>query len=159
MSRKRNRNNFTRRSTPRPIDKNIKIINIVIGSSTSIQALVVATFPCTIVGLRWEVSYTNDTANTSQFVRWAIVLLRDGELAGSLGSGNLGTLYTPEQNVMAFGAMIITGNSFSEVGRHESGSTKTMRKLMGGDKIVFLAAGTSANGASVTGAIQFFCKS
>ena len=68
-----------------------------------------------------------------------------------------GTLYEPEQNVMAYGRGINTASAVA-TGMHYNGSTKTMRKLMGGDKLVFIMLGEATNTSSLEGCFQFFCK-
>lgn len=132
----------------RPIDK--KLISISKTNSTTQQStdLITATFPCTITGLRWSFAMSG-----SSVIHWAIVILRDGETLDALGQGDASTLYNPEQNVMAFGVV----NALSTDHVHPEGSTKTMRKLQGGDKIVFVMDCSSATG-SVNGCVQLFCK-
>ena len=99
---------------------------------------------------------TGTAGNISNFV-WAIVLVRDGNTANSMTITNGSSFYKPEQNVLAFGV----GPS----GKDDStptvvyGNTKTMRKLLIGDTIVFLAKRQNTETTSYRGIIQLFCKS
>ena len=69
-------------------------------------------------------------------------------------------MYTPEQNVMAFGTVSILAND--ETGGNQNqqimGQTKTMRKMQAGDLLQFITISNVANSALVNGCIQFFCK-
>lgn len=119
--------------------------------------LVTVTFPCTIVGLRWDLSFTQDAgAGNGQYAA-AIVVDREGQTANTLSLTDGSTLYQPEQDVMSYfsgeNAPAAVGN-----GRHYVGSTKTMRKMMGGDRLQFIILGVATNTTSVHGTIQFFCK-
>ncbi len=67
-------------------------------------------------------------------------------------------MYAPEQNVMVWGFRVIA--PFDKVGSAESwtGSTKIMRKLLGGDQLIFIAVAEGTNTVEVRGGIQFFCR-
>ncbi len=67
------------------------------------------------------------------------------------------TFYEPEQNVLAFGVGALEDEGPDSM--TDSGTTKTMRKLMGGDKLVFINKGIVTNTHNTNGIIQFFCKS
>lgn len=65
------------------------------------------------------------------------------------------TFYAPEQNVMAFGhGLPQTGSN----GVKFEGSTKTMRKMRGGDLLQIVAVAEATNLLEFFGAVQFFCK-
>ncbi len=143
----------------RPIDKNL--INVSKSLVTSTQAattLITATFPCTITGIRWN-GAINATAVGATQIRWAIILVKDGNSPNTMATSDGSTLYEPEQNVLTWG--VVTANDF-DGGTGSSiqaldGSTKTMRKLMGGDQIQIIFFANAA--ATVNMAVQFFCKS
>jgi len=157
-SRKRTRTNFSRRAT-RPIDKEIIGINTLVNSTVGVLSLRTATFPGTVVGLRWNFTVRNVSQVADQFVRWAIVLLKEGEVQGNLSSGNGGAFYQPEQNVMAFGSVtVLSATSASDRVYIFISSTKSMRKMMGGDQIVFLFQGTNDGASDCQGQIQHFYK-
>ncbi len=140
----------------RPVDK--AIVNItkagVAGSQVNTD-LFTTTFPCTIVGLRWHITMLQDAGTGASFINWAIIILRDGLTADTLSTSDGSTLYNPEQDVMTFGIMQIDNNTTPA---SNVGETKTMRKMQGGDKLVFLAIGVATNTATIRGTVQFFCK-
>lgn len=119
--------------------------------------LTTATFPCTITGLRWVNSWAS-AHNARDQIAWAIVLLKENESLGNLALGNGSTLYTPEQNVLAFGVDYIGAQTASAGFGDVEGSTKTMRKLMGGDRLVFVAKSIVGQ-VDFQACVQFFCKS
>ncbi len=116
--------------------------------------LMTATFPGTITGLRWDISAVEVT-DIIDVVAWTIVVVRDGNSGSAMSVGNATNLYAPEQDVLAFGFSRLQGND--EVERWV-GSTKTMRKLMGGDKLEFLCKNIQGATAHVSGCIQLFYK-
>ncbi len=146
----------------RPIAKDI--ISIGITNAGTVQRstqLKVTTFPCTLTGLRWSLSYQSVLVSGPAAQFWGIVLNREGETSNTLVTSDGSTLYSPEQNVLAWGHWQATDADIGQgpsVMRSE-GTTKTMRKLQEGDSIDFLIIGTAGTANLVRGAIQFFCKS
>lgn len=141
----------------RPIDKSL--INVAYGGLNATQqttVLITATFPCTVVGLRWSFGTNQDGGTGLAQGRWSIIINRDGSTINTMSSGVGTVLYEPEQDVLAFGAWQTDNNV---QGSHFDSSTKTMRKLQGGDELVFLATGAATNTSSLHGVVQFFCKS
>lgn len=151
--------NFVRRTgSKRPVDKAlIAITHVGLAAAQLTTTLVTVTFPCTIVGLRWDITTIATAGTAAPKFHWAIVKVQDGNTVKTLGTGNGGTLYAPEQNVMAFGATVVAPSDQAGSMRYE-GSTKTMRKMMGGDVLMFICLGEATNTQEVRGAIQFFCK-
>jgi len=140
----------------RPVDKNlIAIAQTAIDATDQTTTLVTATFPCTIVGLRWDFSIIQTAGTGICTYYWAIVILRDGLTQPTIAISDGSTFYNPEQDVMAFGATSIDNNTQT---KQYMGSTKTMRKMMGGDKLIFISKGVATNTSRVDGVIQFFCK-
>ena len=145
---------------PRPISKElIFITDADIDSTQNAITLFTATFPCTLVGLRWSLSYRVDSDNDQTAV-WAIVKVGDGNAPDTLDLTSGSTLYRPEEDCMAFGVVrmpVFTANDFGL--NQQDGSTKSMRKLQTGDTLQFLSVGNAAtaNGA-MSGAVQFFLK-
>ncbi len=140
----------------RPVDKNlISILLSALDATQQTVTLVTATFPCTIVGLRWNMSHIQSASTGICDFAWAIVILRDGLTQPTLSTTSGSTFYNPEQDVMAFGVSTIDNNVQSN---QWEGSTKTMRKMMGGDKLVFIGLGVATNTSRVSGVVQFFCK-
>ena len=144
----------------RPVDKAIIVVaKPTLSNSQASTDLVTATFPCTVVGLRWSFT-AQDAGNSDNGIFWAIVILRDGETADTLTTSDAGTLYNPEQNVLTWGvSSVLAQNTTTGPAQVRwDGDTKTMRKLMGGDKLVFIAITTAAANVNLRGCVQFFCK-
>lgn len=161
----------------RPIDKRIVVCNsgLIIGTAQTNSNLYPsgligagATFPGTITGLRWKFEIASN--NTSpQTIFWAIVKLREGVAAPStIGTSDNNSLYNPEQDVMTCGTINIgsgggSATSFLSSINVSEGFTKTMRKLMAGDRLVVCYASDTAGAAGVgyffSGFVEFFFKS
>lgn len=171
-SSKRSKRRFSSRSK-RPIDKNIVgfSINLSGGNQGEVGIWPPASgptagsvFPGTITGIRWHIDCTSHTA---QFVRfaWAIVRLRQGQTASALTlPPSVGTMYSPEQDVIVIGSCsTMLQNNTSLYGTHGyaiEGTTKAMRKVQNGDRIIFLCqdddSATDPN--NVNGMIEYFVK-
>jgi len=152
-------------STPRPISKTLLLVNQEgLATTQNTRVLIDAVFPCTIVGLRWELS-SGAVFDTPQgldaYINWAIVLVKQGNTAGELPDSVsvAQDFYTPEQNVLAYGSrgLLFTTAAGPIVW---NGSTKTMRKMQVGDKLLFISKIGDSNAVhdNMFGAIQFFCK-
>lgn len=144
----------------RPIDKSIISISHNTGTTQINTVLKTATFPGTLVGVRWSLDF--DTLITTADSRgiWAIVIVGDGLSASNISLSNGSDMYTPEQNVLAWGSFAVRD---SDVGSgpaimHAEGVTKTMRKLKAGDQLILCDLANTAANATVTGAVQFFFK-
>ena len=140
-------------SRKRPVDK--VLVNIVKGSLDGTQAattLLTATFPCTVTGLRWDLSFITDSGSAPGQYAACIIIVRDGITASALALGDGSTLYAPEQDVMSYFSGV---NQQTDIGSgaHYVGSTKTMRKMMGGDKLIFIAKGQATNTTTIAGTI------
>ncbi len=142
----------------RPVDKLLVNVNHQGTDATQVTTtLTTATFPCTIVGLRWDMTILPSAGTVFGSYAWAIVILRDGVTVSTMAISDGATLYAPEQDVMAFGRGVSTASALGMLSKY-MGSTKTMRKLMGGDKLLFLFLGEATNTSTLEGCIQFFCK-
>lgn len=142
----------------RPIDKSIIAISKDGIDSTQVSTtLATVTFPCTITGLRWDLSFFSDSGTTINHVAWAIVVVRDGNTLSTITISDGGNLHDPEQNVLTWGFCTCAKFEVTKPVVYR-GDTKTMRKMMGGDtlKLAILHSGTDT--AGVRGGIQFFCK-
>jgi len=142
-------------SRARPTDKSLVVINEIVAAGQITTDLVTATFPCTATGIRWDLSACAAGATVTG-IYWAIVIVRDGDSVKTIATSDGSTFYAPEQNVIAYGVGVCDGNRGDQV--DWSGHTKSMRKLMGGDKLVFVSIGDAANNNNLRGCIQFFCK-
>ncbi len=128
-------------------------------SATQLQTdLITATFPCTITGLRWDLSCLSEH-NAVDNIAWAIVIIKQGNTASQIGLGDSGSFYNPETDCLAFGLKALDADAQGSGYSHSwTGSTKTMRKLMGGDKLAIIMKGSVGAVKNVFGCIQFFCK-
>ena len=140
----------------RPIDKDI--ISVALGTIDATQSsltLTTAVFPCTVTGLRWNFSTNQDGGTGLMAGFWAIVFLAEGQVLDTLTTTNGSSFYQPEQDVLTYGVSSIENNS--ETKEHE-GTTKTMRKLKVGDRLVLVALGVATQTHTLRGMVQFFCK-
>jgi len=144
----------------RPIDKELKAVLQAPTTTPGATVLKTTTFPCTVVGLRWSLSAIGNTT-TAGIIYWAIVVVKDGNTVNSMAVSDAADFYTPEQNVLAFGSGYTTDLDLAAgPGAVQwEGSTKTMRKLMGGDVLQIISVTDSATAAAFRGVVQFFCKS
>lgn len=145
------------RRSRRPIDKkltNVVLANVV-ASQQGVDLYAAASFPGTITGLRWSLTYTAGTMTGYGHLRWAIVVVPQNTTASTLSVGNGSSMYDPEQMVLAFGSFgsSVTGDSWGQ-----EGQTKSMRKLKAGDKLQFIVFGTASQPITVSGTVQFFYK-
>ena len=156
---KRRRTEFQRVTRSRPINKElVSIAKDGIAATQVSSILITATFPCTITGLRWELAFINQSGTAGiTALHWVIAIVREGVVAATIGITELATLFTPEENVMAFGVHQFDQNGGNEPSIQVSGSTKTMRKLQTGDTLQLLMLGTATNLQKLRGVVQFFC--
>ncbi len=151
-----------RRGPQRPIDKQIKVVNLDSLTNTQQSSLVYScTYPCTLVGLRWSFTFveSGDSADLSNYA-WAIVRLPDGNQASTLALTDAGELYTPEEHVMANGVFSVAADATSTSSSYIfDGSSQTGRKMQVGDVIRFIALGeTASQEVDILGTVQFFLK-
>lgn len=128
------------------------------GIATTAQVatlLITATFPGTIVGLRWNINGRPTTGTNSADYRWAIVIVKEGQTPAAISGGDASNFYNPEQHVLTWGGGFTSpgNNQFNE-----NSSTKTMRKLQAGDTLQFIVKNFNANPLDLGGEIQFFYK-
>ncbi len=143
----------------RPTDKELIYVNQTVTTSNVATTLKTTTFPCTVVGLRWNMAIRVATTGNT-FVNWIIVVVKDGNSANTISQSNGADMYTPEQNVMAFGTIALQGSAQESAEAFQfQGQTKTMRKLKQGDLLQFISLGDVVSGALIQGVVQFFCKS
>ncbi len=156
---KRSRTVFSARAPRRPIDKELKVVNQTVSTSLVTTTLKTTTFPCTVTGLRWSFGCRGNTTSQAA-IFWAIVVVPDGESANAPAISDGADFYTPEQNVLAFGAFRVSDVDAAVGGPAEyntEGMTKSMRKLKSGDLLQFITIGDAAG--ALDGVVQFFCKS
>ncbi len=145
-----------RRAARRPIDKSIVAVNKDAVDATDVTTvLLTTTFPCTVVGLRWDIAFFQAAGTGEGIFHWAIVVVRDGVTIDTLAISDAAAFFEPEQNCLVFGVGVIDNNSQT---KSFTGDTKTMRKMKGGDTLVFVAKGVATNTLGIRGVIQFFCK-
>lgn len=158
--RQRTGTNTQQRRAKRPIDK--KFANVSIASLVEVQSntdiIPAMTYPGTVTGLRWNLNIIRSTgAAAASELKWVIAILPAGTTPSALNMTTAGSLYDPEQNVLAYG----TGLSWN-VGDPQqvfTGDTSTMRKLKAGDKLIIAFLGTAARAHVVSGTVMCFIKS
>ncbi len=144
------------RHTKRPISKSIIAVTKAGMDSTQVTTtLLTVTFPCTIVGIRWEINCAQDAGTALSGHNWAIVIVKEGVTVDTSGTADAATYFNPEQNCLTWGIGQIDSRTETKT---YTGSTKTMRKMQGGDILMFIARGEATNTTSIKGLIQFFCK-
>jgi len=143
----------------RPIDKELIVCSQTTTTSVVSTTLKTTTFPCTVVGLRWSLAFSSVVASES-VISWLIIVVKDGNSANTPSQSNGADMYTPEQNVLAFGVVVVgsTGAATDQI-QHIEGTTKTMRKLKQGDVLQLITLNSDVSGATLQGVVQFFCKS
>ncbi len=140
----------------RPIDKALIVITKDGIDATQVQTILfTATFPCTMVGLRWELSAVQAAGTGFCKGVWAIIIARQGITVNNMVQTDGSTLFAPEQDVITWGSWGIDNNVETTV---RIGDTKSMRKLMGGDRLIFIMKGIATQTTSMFGVVQFFCK-
>lgn len=161
MSKRQRTNTQPARRSKRPIDKKLINVqsNILLNVQQTTDIYPAATFPGTITGLRWEIAYLRSTGATSTgHYKWAIVVCPAGTNPNALSLTNAASLIDPEQGCLAFGSGMTASSGTSGAIFHQ-GSTKSMRKLKAGDKLVFITVSDSGvNNTAYNGTIQFFYK-
>ncbi len=141
----------------RPIDKELKVINKeAIAGSQVATVLKTTTFPGTVVGLRWSMQAVQDAGTANSQLTWAIIVRQDGNAAGALAVSDAADLYTPEQDVLAFGCA--TSSGVDQTDTVFEGTTKTMRKLKQGDILEWICLAEATNTWALFGCVQFFFK-
>lgn len=126
--------------------------------SDSIEIMKSQTYPCTIAGLRWDISINNLDTHPAE-VFWCIIAAREGTDPTTNFTGNDWDIadVKPEQNVMAWGIGIIEPNQKPTSLRIWEGSTKSMRKMQIGDKLLLIIAKTNGMGPN-KGHYQYSCS-
>ena len=153
------RRTFKRRATAkRPIDKAITTIDRVITNTTTSGDLLQIVNAGTVTGLRWTWTFRSVTQATAPQILWAIVYVRDGEIASSLDLSNLASMYDPEQNVLAFGSMLLEPNSSTSAPTvvHVEGTSKAMRKMIDRDRLQLVSVSDALNATQMFGVVQYF---
>ncbi len=155
--RRRTQAGFIVPRTKRPIDKNLIVVAFTgITGTQQNSTIFTATFPCTITGIRWSFDAFADAGTATALNAWCIQVVKDGLAAQTMALSGGSDFITPETQIVAFGAGLTQGDQGSA--RTYEGSTKTMRKMMGGDLLVFSAIGQATNTTRLFGVVQFFCK-
>ncbi len=147
---------FRTTGSKRPTDKNLVAIALAgVNATQQNTTLTTVTFPCTIVGIRWMIAVAQDAGTGAANSSWCINVLRDGGTQKNMSTSNGSTFFAPESDCLVFGFSIIDNNTETKI---FEGSTKTMRKMMGGDKLIFSGLGIATSTSTFRGVIQFFCK-
>ena len=141
---------------PRPLNKDLTYFTFSQGTTQTDTTFHVAVAPCTVTGLRLTFALVNNAANLN-ILKYAVLRLRENLPFPTLASTSLVNFIMPESEVMLQG-VISCGNAVGDTpGYDTTYHTKSMRKLMEGDRVVLV---TDANAATiiVEGTMQFFLK-
>lgn len=160
MSKRQRTTTTPTRRAKRPIDKkltNVLVQNLV-AAKQDVTLYPAATFPGTITGLRWNLAAVRSAgATTFSHFAWAIIVQPAGTTVSTMSMTAAGSLYDPEQMVLAYGRGCTWDTSAGNVLMFD-GSTKAMRKLKAGDALIFTTFGTATHSHDITGTVQFFYK-
>jgi len=161
MSKRQRTSTAPTRRAKRPIDKkltNVLVTNLV-AAKQDVALYSAAAFPGTITGLRWDLAAVRSggTATTFGSFAWAIIVQPAGTIVSTMTLASAGSLYDPEQMVLAFGRGCTWDAAAGNVLMFQ-GSTKSMRKLKAGDSLIFTTFGTATERHDITGTVQFFYK-
>lgn len=141
----------------RAIDKQLIVVqkSAIVGANQT-TLLKTITYPGTVVGLRWSLACKRSAGVAFSRLYWAIVVVHDGNGVNNLGIGDAGDFYTPEQDVLAFGAACATTTAEPAITFNDS--TRTMRKLKQGDQLFLAVLGAGVDWWEMNGVVQFFLK-
>jgi len=140
------------RRTSRPVDKQLISATGALTGAQVASRVVLSAYPCTLIGLRWSIGATK-AASTGVFV-WAIVVVPEGTTESTLVLTNEAAMYSPEQNVVAFGVGLLDTSNHYAV----EGSTKAMRKFKVGDKLLLIAKADGDHTSTLRATVQCFLK-
>lgn len=126
------------------------------GDNTQTDTIIYAwTGPGTMTGLRWDFSVAELVGITGSNMYWALVLVPEGSIVGTLNLGDHTAFYAPEENVLAYGNC---APIYTEMTCHQEGVIGTRRLVKKDWSLVFVCRGTNANGNRWAGNIQFFTR-
>jgi len=159
--RRRTGSVVVQRTAKRPIDKCLVAVSQTCSTTQVESSLGIATFPATLVGLRWSLSWASAGSTANPITRWALVIVRDGLAANTIATSDGADFYTPEGDVLAFGVVQLTESDVTAGPQtlNIEGQSKSMRKMKNGDQFVFITLCSLVSGMTVNGVIQFFTKS
>ena len=152
--------------TKRPVNKSIVSVRKAAqpGDTTGQTVILAASSPCTVTGFRWEINACNSSTVLQQDIAWALVIVKAGNTPNAFGTSDGANLYTPEQNVIAWGATTLAqplpaADAYYISEKGYMGETKTQRKLMAGDSVYMLVRNAGAGGfCDWTGCVQLVCR-
>ena len=150
---------FAPRRVARPIEKKIWAVPIseTIAGTQQDETFFTCTYPVTITGLRWDLSFLATAGTAPATYAWAIVRVPSGSSVETMDY-NSGTFYSDEANVLSWGIGLLCPSDTPDTARYTS-STKAMRKMKGGDTLHFIYVGEATNTVGIAGGIQWFEKS
>lgn len=144
----------------RPIDKKLFGMRVALpAAATTNQTIYTTTFPGTVTGIRWDLSFCPTASVATGDGVWCIFILREGVNIPVVAQAAFGALTDgPEQNVLACGNW--THGLLNEIDiDRQIGMTKTQRKLMGGDTLGITFQSTGGGATLIKAILQFFIKS
>ncbi len=161
----------------RPVDKFIIAIKTEVRNSQDVQTLLDLTYPCTIVGIAWQLeAHVNSIIAGRAGLKWAFNIQRDGATQlliapvpptgprtnfltnGSTSDVIISAFQRPQFSEVT--TTDLTDHIIEHTVRHE-GSTKAMRKLTVGDTLQMTAISDISmllGGVIVSGVITIWIK-
>jgi len=147
---------YTKKS--RKINKELIYVDHAITNTTQVASVLInITYPCTLVGLRWDLHYVC-SSTSDVVVTWCIVKVPDTTSASTMSQTDETSFYRPEADVLTFGILGATSNNGSRGPgmEHVTGSIKTKRKMQVNDDLTFLTKAVNTSTSTLRGIIQFF---
>ena len=133
----------------RPIDKKIVSIQASVGSGAQTSATVFsATEAVTYTGGHVSWCFVGAGAGVGA---WALIYVREGNVANTVDINNSSTFYTPEQDILALGHFGSSATDFDVV--FNNLKIKTKRKMKAGDTIIFRTTGSAAAVGTLAAAV------
>ena len=143
----------------RSIDKvQISVDLATVNGTQQGTTILTSAFPATVTSIRWDLAFFQDTGTSICEINWAIVLIKDGESADTMVKADGLAFYQPKQNCLVYGVDVIVNGLTFGMSKHTSGTTKTMRKMIIEDEIIFIARGIAVDSFRVFSVIQLFQK-
>jgi len=165
---RRGRRRVVNIQSKRPIDKGLIMGHLDLTGAMQGSRIILpvggtgVSFPGTVTGIRWAISYFTNGATTQSVCNWIIVKCREGTTPNNINNGGaIQNLYIPESDVISWGQLNSNAQGAGTLDMCpwvDSGTTKSMRKLQAGDALHFVAQDNITTASQVFFTIQFFYK-
>ena len=141
----------------RPVERQCLTVNRTVTNTQSSNNLFTASNALTYTGGSIQVSCAQAQSASAATMRWALVIVREGLTPTTLSMTDGGTMFLPEQDVLAAGSFTSpTGTTVSIAS--EFHKLKSMRKMKEGDTLLWLTISSVATSFVLNGVINLFFK-